>query len=513
MKKVISLLLCAAMLAACLAACGGGGTAGDGGNGTQTPSDMNGTPGDTPGTDPNPGGQDPEEPGGEDPAPENPYAYLDTMPDVDLGGYEFVIAEAAYYGVDDRPIMEPGASELSDAILARNKAIEDKFNCKITYEYYDPTSFFNENYMLIMSGEKIADIMDVTLFNFGKFQVGDYLYDMSTLPYVDFTQDHWLKLYDESAVLKSGVRHGASAMFANPYTHGFCLYFNKRLVDELNLTSPYDLMAEGNWNWQTFGELLSHGMKDVEGDGEFGNSDIYSVTGGLDGAFTAMFLANGQSMFRVDDEGMVRYAMTDENVIPTLTTMKNMFSTPGTYYYGGGDSSMCTQRFIDGQVTFYFNLTTRGQALRDMEDDFGLVPIPMGPDVDRYYSAIDHNTPIVCVPRSIDNPEATGLILEALAACSYSEYDIWQKEVSDLYYRDDESARMLDEYILPNLVTDPLFMYSRIATEFEQSTITPIFKPVARDPAADAASMIESNRTVVETLIDEVINSTRQPAG
>lgn len=473
-KRIFSLILCVIMLLTCLAACGKG----DGGKETQ-------------------GGS------------AGVYAYLDSMPDVDLGGYEFVIAEACYYTSEDRPNMEAGSSDLADEILARNKAIEDKFHCKITYKYYTPTDFYEENYTLIMSGEKVADIMDVTLFTYGKLEVGDYLYDLNTLPYVDFAKDHWLKLYDDTAVLKSGQRYGASAMFANPYTHGFGVYFNKRLIEELNLPNPYDLVKENKWNWETFGELLSRGMKDVEADGVFGNNDIYSITGGLDGAFTAMFLANELNMFRIDENGRVQYAMTDENVIPTLTTMKNMFATPGSYYYGGGDSDNCTGMFINGKVTFYFNLTTRGQALRDMNDDFGLVPIPMGPDADQYYSAIDHNTPIVCVPRSIDNPEATGLILEALAATSYSEYDTWQKEVTSLYYRDSESAQMLNDYILPNLVTDPLFMYSRIATEFEQYTITPIFKPIARDPNADAATIISSGKTVVQTLIDEIINKSR----
>lgn len=437
------------------------------------------------------------------------FDYLNNMPDADFEGYEFVIAEACYYGSEDRPNMEAGASELSDAILARNKAIEEKFNCKITYEYYDPTSFYNEIYPLIMSGEKVADIMDVTLFTYGKLSVGEYLYDMSTLPNVDFSKDHWLKIYDDTAVLSSGIRYGASAMFANPYTHGFGIYFNKRLVSELGLEDPYKLLNEGKWNWDTFGTLLSKAMKDVDSDAVFGSNDIYSITGGLDGGITAFYLANGENMFEIADDGKVKYAMTGDNVIPTLTKMKSMFSTPGAYYYGGGDSSLCTDMFINGQVTFYINLTTRGQALREMSDDFGLVPVPMGPDVDSYYSAIDHNTPIVCVPSSIDNPEATGTILEALAATSYSELEVWKDEISGLYYRDDESAKVLSEHILPNIIYDPVFMYSRIDQQFEQYTITAVFKPIARDPNTDPATIIGSGKQVVQTLIDEVINQTR----
>lgn len=478
-RRIISSLLCAAVAVTALAGCGGSG----GGNG---------------------GGK-----GGD-----STFAYLNSMPDVDLGGYNFVIAEAAYYGSEDRPNMEAGASDLSDAILARNKAIEEKFNCTISYEYYDPTSFYDEVYPIIMSGEKVADIMDTTLFSYGKFATAEYLYDMSTLPHVDFTQDHWLKVYDDTAVYHTGERYGASAMFANPYTHGFGLYFNKRLVDEsglldtLGVESLYDLLEQNKWNWDTFGQMLSGGYVDVGSDGVFDNNDTYSITGGLDGGICALYLANGLNMLKVED-GYVKYAMTDPEVIPALTTMKGMFATPGIYYYGGGDSTECTKMFINGKVTFYLNLTTRGQALRDMNDDFGLLPLPIGPNATGYSSPIDHNTPIISVPSSIDNPEATGLILEALAATSYSEFDVWKDEVTSLYYRDEESADILLNYILPNLISDPVYIYDRIDQQLEAYTTNVIYKPIARDPNADPATMINSGKEVIQTLLDEVVNKNR----
>jgi len=96
-----------------------------------------------------------------------------------------------------------------------------------------------------------------------------------------------------------------------------------------------------------------------------------------------------------------------------------------------------------------------------------------------------------------------------LAATSYSELGVWEDEISGLYYRDDKSAEVLSKHILPNIIYDPVFMYSRIDQQFEQYTITAVFKPIARDPNADPATIIGSGKQVVQTLIDEVINSTR----
>lgn len=210
-----------------------------------------------------------------------------------------------------------------------------------------------------MSGEKLADIMIPTLFNYGKFAVADYLGDLGELPYLKLDEEYWIDLYNDAGCQPDGKRLGASSYMANPYQYCFGLYFNKRLISELNLQNPYDLLAEGKWNWENFGQLLDNAMKDVDNNAVFDGKDIYSITGGLDGGITAFFMANGQHMFKVEDN-LVKYAMTDEGVIPTLTTLKDMFSAPGCYYYGGGDSQLCTQMFMDGQVTFFMNLMSRG---------------------------------------------------------------------------------------------------------------------------------------------------------
>lgn len=432
----------------------------------------------------------------------------DGIPEMNLEGYEFVIADGYHY---DAVNMEPGQSDLMDAVLERNKAIEQRFNCTIRYEYYEPTGFYNEAYPILMSGEKLADVMLPTLYNYGKFAVADYLMDLDTLPYLKLDEEYWLDLYKEAAINSQGKRIGASAYMANPYQYAFGIYFNKRLISELNLTNPYELLAQGKWNWENFGKLLQNAHKDVDNNAVYDGKDIYGITGGLDGGITAFLMANGQHMFKIENK-QVKYAMTDENVLPTLTTLKDMFNGPGRYFYGGGDSQLCTQMFLDGQITFYINLTSRGERLREMQDDYGFLPIPMGPDVDKFYSPIDHNTPIICVPSTgIDKPEATGAILQALAFESYKEKDVWQEEVSGLYYRDDEGYENLTKYVLPGLTFDPLFMYSRLDRQFEMYTITAVFKPIARDPAADAATIIGEGALVVQTLIDEMINKTIEP--
>ncbi len=429
-------------------------------------------------------------------------AFDDGVPDMDLKGYEFVIGEA--WG--EKLTLEPGSSDLVDAILERNKKIEERFKCKISYEYYDPVSFYDTVYPILMSGEKFADVITPTLFSYGKFVNGDYLYDLNTLPHLKLDEPYWFDLYNEASVTTDGRRLGASNFMANPYKRCFGVFFNKRLVQELKLDNPYDLLASGKWNWENFHRLINQSMKDVNNDAVFDDNDIYSVTGGLDGGIQALFISAGQKMFEVDDTGRVSYAMTKPEVLPTLTSLKNMFAAPGSYYAGSWDPARCTQQFVDGKTTFYLNLATRDTSLRDMKDDFGLVPLPLGPNQTKFLSPIDHNTAIVCVPFNIDNPEATGAILQAIACASSAEQKIWEDEVGGLYYRDEESFTNLKEHILPGMTFDPLFMYHRLAPEFFKYTTTTVWEPVVRDRALDAATLINAGKEVVQTLIDEIIN-------
>ncbi|HOB20868.1 MAG TPA: extracellular solute-binding protein, partial [Candidatus Atribacteria bacterium] len=406
----------------------------------------------------------------------------------------------------DRPNMEPGSSDLTDAILERNRKIEERFNCKIVYDYYDPVSFYDTVYPILMSGEKFADVITPTLFNYGKFVNGDYLYDLNKLPYIKLDEPYWYDIYDEAAVTTDGRRLGASCFIANPFRRVFGVFFNKRLIEELKLDNPYDLLARGEWNWENFSRLLGSAMKDVNNDAVYDDNDVFSITGGLDGGIQALYLTSGNKMFEIGENGYVRYAMTNPNVMNVLTQLKDMFAVPGSYYSGSWDASRCTQQFVDGRVTFYLNLAAKCPHLRDMEDDYGLVPLPLGPGQTDFISAIDHNTAIICVPYTIDNPEATGAILQALAAASAKEREIWEAELEALNFRDDESYKNMKEYILPSITFDPLFMYHKLAPEFFKYTTRTVFEPVVRDRALDAASMINEGKEVVQTLIDEIIN-------
>ena len=91
----------------------------------------------------------------------------------DLGGYQFTVA-CAMYG-DEADWWDKG-TEYGSAVNKVFDEIESAYNCKIVFDYYEPTTIVNSLRSSVMSGEKFADIVVGNLFNFGTAYANDLLH-------------------------------------------------------------------------------------------------------------------------------------------------------------------------------------------------------------------------------------------------------------------------------------------------------------------------------------------------
>jgi hypothetical protein len=85
--------------------------------------------------------------------------------------------------------------------------------------------------------------------------------------------------------------------------------------------------------------------------------------------------------------------------------------------------------------------------LRDMEEDFGVVPMPKLDEAqDTYYSYAGPSMMTMAVPVTATDPERTGVILENLSAHSYGTLRTAYLETTlkTKFMRDEASVEMLD---------------------------------------------------------------------
>jgi hypothetical protein len=104
--------------------------------------------------------------------------------------------------------------------------------------------------------------------------------------------------------------------------------------------------------------------------------------------------------------------------------------------------------FAEGRMLTMWGRLYVLDSLRNMDDDFGILPLPKYSEFqEKYYSDVNsYSGYMIGIPKSASEPERTSVILEALAAESRytllpAYYDI---TLQRKFTRDEESGAMLD---------------------------------------------------------------------
>lgn len=430
----------------------------------------------------------------------------DELPAKDLGGYEFIIADGSLYGEGDPNRMQDqaGVSDLNDAFLARNRKIEQKYNCKITYKYYDPLTFFNDVSLSLMAGDKVADVLIPCEWAYGHFVNAQLLKNLRDLPYVNMDKPYWVKSLEEMAKV-GGKSYGGSNQMARAEGHAVSCYFNKNLIKKLGLENPYDLVKQDKWNWDTFKVMLDAAQKDNDNNSTWDDKDSWGATGSTYQAAEAFYVTSGQKIidYTSASKKIPQYTLKDSASLDALTKLKDMFKAPGAYYNPNCDYGLQTKLFMDGKCLFYIDNLYHYDTLREMSDDYGVVPMPKGPGQKDYYSLVSHNAGIICVPKTITDEEKTGMILQSLSFEAYAEREIFINQVSNMFWRDEESADMARSFIIPSMTGDISYLWHTVTPEIAEGTNQAVSFPMLVDKTLEFSTYIAQYGDLIQNYLND----------
>ena len=216
-----------------------------------------------------------------------------------------------------------------------------------------------------------------------------------------------------------------------------CLFFNKRLVQAAGI-DPDDLYAmveEGTWNWDAFKAALEQCQIDSDADGVI---DVYGMGSSETDLYQCLIAANGGRIFDVDEDGRISITAEDSRVIDALNFGVELLQT-----YQMPDPTEGAQwnwfftTFRNGQTAFCFYqgyVATPGNDFHDMEDEFGILPIPMGNGEGAGYCHVQNENTIV-IPGNIDRDTANKMAIA---------FDLWNEPTPG--YEDDDEAWKSDWY-------------------------------------------------------------------
>lgn len=367
-------------------------------------------------------------------------------------GYEYKVlapgpnAHFAYdeVGADVNEVWveESDGTPLNDAIFARNLATEDLLGIKVTPVYGNSDGAIRDQVRTeVTAGATDYDTVLNGMETIGpQAQNGLYL---NLMDYLDTKNSWWDKNIVDAFTLWNSKLYWISGDI-NVYDDFAVevLFANKTILEENGFGLPYQDVLEGKWTIERMYEMAKACEKDVDGNGKMvvGKDIVGHIE--CNDHIKHWIYAMGEKSCDIDSEGNLEVNILTESHISAVDTLFNYMVEKQMTYTANWD------QFFKGTVVFCGNMLGPINSLREMEDDFGVIPMAKKNEEQENYGHYVSNgwTTAYAIPMTNKDPDRTGIILEVL--CGFST-DTVRSALYDVLFaaklvRDTESVEMLD---------------------------------------------------------------------
>ncbi len=248
------------------------------------------------------------------------------------------------------------------------------------------------------------------------------------------------------------------------------VFFNKHLLQDAGIDpdSLYTMVEEGTWTWDAFSEMLAKCARDIDNDGVI---DVYGMASNTTDVYLAATFGNGGSFIDVVD-GKFTVTATSQNTMDAMNYACEIVTNYQMPQPEGSEWNWFFAAFKSGQAAFHVGQAYEanpGSDLDGMEDEFGIVPFPLGTSEDAKYSHVQSENTCV-IPGNIDRETANKVAFA---------YDLWREDTPG--YEDDEESWKTD-------------MYDRF---FDDESVDITYALLRENPVSDTSIMLGSNNDVL----------------
>ena len=426
----------------------------------------------------------------------------------DFGGRSFTIV----YSEDQLGTFWPYDAEeqngdiVNDAVYERNTSVGEKYNAEIVYESTGGTWDEVGKALLtsVMSGDNAYDLAITHMFGgINPLVSAKALYNFNDLPVVNYDKPWWAQHLRDTLEVDGILLLNVSDLV---YKFNDCIFFNKQILEDYQIDADiYQLVREGKWTWDKLIGMAKTVSNDLNGDSKFDENDMYGYAMTPNEAVDSNWVyANGMTIATIENGAISLETVNSERMRSAVDIMNDLVNNGDQTYISSEKDLQDSKIFLDGHALFMENITTILPGMRDSEIDFGIVPLPKYDEAQSDYYAMA-TTQMLALPATLDDPEFTGVMLEALSMESHRIVNpkVYEISFSGKYLRDDESYEMYQ--IIANCgVYD--FNWN-----FGGGNVFAFMMRdmIRRDVADTLSSYYQSNRDKVQKTLDDVLADIR----
>ena len=343
--------------------------------------------------------------------------------DIDFNNRTFVFGMVRDYFFEgkDSVLTFIYNTPFADLALQRIKEVENKYNCKIEFSYYDRAG--QAAYIDVISSSHRNDLIQEESYYLSSYIQTGIFVDLALLDSIDVTNEE--KWGNRQLLLPSmwngavyGVVPALHPLRTQNSVSGL-IGINEDYILTMGVTDPRDLYENGQWTWDTFTDVIGeYTFTALSGD------QIYSFASDASRFIRCVAFSNGDDFITYHPEdGTFDLGLYTTTALKALNQYYEWMNGPtnsSTNITTETDAFFGLHQFVDGRCVMAhieaYQVLSNTDSIAYNIDNYGIVPYPSGPDVDPgYFKTYCESTDFtICIPVSALEPEATGIIMDAL---------------------------------------------------------------------------------------------------
>ena len=259
-----------------------------------------------------------------------------------------------------------------------------------------------------MAGDHAYDMASIGTYDVSSLAYQGYLYDLNDMANIDLSKSWWDPKAQEQLEIDGHMFYTTGDAMTLDNNCTYCILFNKSMISEYNLESPYELVKNNQWTQEKMIEMAQGIGADLDGNGVYNDQDRYGFLIWTDSAIGIMHAA-GARFATIENGDTITYTLNSERNLSILERWINVRNDKNSMFIEGSGS---TKGFEEGRVLFYTRYINSVHSLRELDLDFGILPYPKGyADQEEYCNTLHaYGNALMCIPDAAD-PEMSAAIM------------------------------------------------------------------------------------------------------
>lgn len=402
---------------------------------------------------------------------------------------------------------------VEDTVFKRNLAVEDRLKVDIeTFGFADAyntiaTSVSN----LVMANDPTYDMFMGQQFGMTTVVGRQLFMNVYDLPHFNFNQPWWDNNYMEEMSLGKDRRYLLSGdYFISALEWTRVLFFNKNFYQDQfgDPNGLYQKVLDGNWLLEDMHKLVSESYSDLNNNGGGDVDDRLGFVAYKMFATTDPFVYGSDVDFTTrGTDGFLKLNMNgNEKGLRLLEDLLAFFWQDAVQTETGSDSG-AQKIFKEGRSLFLSGAFCTMEAIRDMDQDFGIIPHPKSEAGQEAYHSLVHDTALIGgIPISSLNHDMAGAVLEALNSESYRTVypAYYETSLKVKYVRDDISAQIID-LIKDTKITNFIYAYTESLGDIGR-----IYRNLISANSNSYAAQVKAYQRLAEKKMDTLVANYEQ---